>query len=120
MELLIMLPKQKMAVSTTRLAVTIELINTLPASNYEELLCDDLNDGTETVNLNNYESNIISSNPYILSYYSTVAGENELSANKITNTSQLQIKFRNQHNLCSHQFKYALLCDYHIKTDCRC
>jgi hypothetical protein len=54
--------------STTRLAVTIELINTLPASNYEELLCDDLNDGTETVNLNNYESNIISSNPnYMLS-----------------------------------------------------
>jgi hypothetical protein len=74
--------------STTRLAVTIELINTLPASNYEELLCDDLNDGTETVNLNNYES-IISSNPtYMLSYYSTVASaENELSANKITNTS---------------------------------
>jgi hypothetical protein len=49
--------------------------------------CDDLNDGTETVNLNNYESNIISSN-YMLSYYSTVASaENELSANKITNTS---------------------------------
>jgi hypothetical protein len=44
--------------STTRLAVTIELINTLPAA-IEELLCDDLNDGTETVNLNNYESNII-------------------------------------------------------------
>tara|TARA_R110002124_G_scaffold85606_5_gene222064 strand:+ start:828 stop:4883 length:4056 start_codon:yes stop_codon:yes gene_type:complete len=79
--------------STTRLAVTIELINTLPASNYEELLCDDLNDGTETVNLNNYESNIISSNPtYTLSYYSTIASaENELSANKITNTSSYRL-----------------------------
>jgi hypothetical protein len=53
-----MLPNRKwLARSTTRLAVT-ELINTLPASNYEELLCDDLNDG---MNLNNYESNM--SNP---------------------------------------------------------
>jgi hypothetical protein len=69
-----MLPKQKMAVeSTTRLAVTIELISALPfASNYEELL-DDLNDGNRTVNLNNYESNIISSNPNYMLYYSTVA-----------------------------------------------
>jgi gliding motility-associated-like protein len=79
--------------SVSRIAVTIELINTLPASNYEEFLCDDLNDGTETVNLNNYESNIISSNPtYTLSYYSTVASaENELSANKITNTSNYRL-----------------------------
>ena len=79
--------------STTRLAVKIELINTLPARNYEELLCDDLNDGTETVNLNNYKSNIISSNPtYTLSYYSTKASaENELSANEITNTSSYRL-----------------------------
>jgi hypothetical protein len=39
MELLIMLPKQKMAVKALHcLAVTIELINTLPASNYEEFV----------------------------------------------------------------------------------
>jgi hypothetical protein len=49
-------------------------------------LCDDLNDGTETVNLNNYESNIISSNPTYIAIIPQLV-ENELSANKITNTS---------------------------------
>ena len=33
--------------SSTRLAITIALISTLPANNYAELFCDDLNDGTD-------------------------------------------------------------------------
>ncbi|MBP6757526.1 MAG: hypothetical protein KA210_15390, partial [Bacteroidia bacterium] len=34
--------------SSIRLAVTVSLISTLPANNYEEQFCDDLNDGSET------------------------------------------------------------------------
>ncbi|NGY38145.1 T9SS type B sorting domain-containing protein [Flavobacterium sp. XN-5] len=79
--------------STTRLAVKIELINTLAANNYEELLCDDLNDGKEIVNLNNYNSMLISNTTdYTFSYYSTLAGaERELPANKITNASSYKL-----------------------------
>jgi gliding motility-associated-like protein len=73
--------------STTRLAVTVGLISTLPASNYEELFCDDLNDGTETVDLRSYNSKIISNtNNYNFSYYdSSLGAQNETQDSKINN-----------------------------------
>ena len=73
--------------STTKLAVIISLISTLPANNYTELFCDDLNDGAEKVNLSDYNSKLISNTSgYTFSYYSTFTGaENQLVTNQITN-----------------------------------
>ena len=73
--------------SPTRLAVTVALISTLPANNYEELFCDDLNDGSETVNLSSYNSSIISNTTdYNFTYFYSISGaENETANDKITN-----------------------------------
>ena len=73
--------------SPTRLALTVALISTLPANNYVELFCDDLNDGTETVNLSSYNSSIISNTTdYFFTYYKSLSGaENETANNKIAN-----------------------------------
>ena len=79
--------------SLSKIAVTISLINTLPANNYEELFCDDLNDGSEKVNLSNYNSKLISNTlGYRFSYYSTSLGaENQLAANQITTFSNYNL-----------------------------
>ena len=71
----------------TRFGVTIGLISTLPANNYEELFCDDLNDGMETVDLSSYNSIVISNTTnYNFSYYSSRSGaEYEATSSKITN-----------------------------------
>ncbi|MGO4904409.1 T9SS type B sorting domain-containing protein [Flavobacterium sp. W20_MBD1_R3] len=73
--------------SPNKLAVTISLTNTLPANNYEELFCADLNDGSEKVNLSVYDSKLVSNTSgYTFSYYSTFLGaENQLTGNQITN-----------------------------------
>ncbi|QBN18326.1 T9SS type B sorting domain-containing protein [Flavobacterium nackdongense] len=79
--------------STTRSAITVALISTLPATNFEELFCDDLNDGSETVNLSNYISNIISNTTnYNFSYYTSVLGaENEAASSKIANFTNYKL-----------------------------
>lgn len=79
--------------SPTRLAITVALISTLPANNYEELFCDDLNDGTETVDLSNYNSSVISNTTsYNFSYYTSLSGaENETTSSKITNFSNYKL-----------------------------
>ena len=75
--------------SLNKLAVTISLINTLPANNYAELFCDDLSDSSEKVNLSDYNSKLISNTSgYSFSYYSTFLGaENQLTGSKINNFS---------------------------------
>lgn len=77
----------------TRLDVTTHLIFSLPSKNYEELFCDDLNDGTETVDLSSYNSDIIPNNPnYNFSYYSSLLGaENETAAHKIGNFNNYKL-----------------------------
>lgn len=79
--------------SSTRLAVTVALISTLPANNYAELFCDDLNDGTETVNLSSYNSSIISNTTnYSFTYYKSLSGaENETASNKIGNFTNYKL-----------------------------
>lgn len=79
--------------SPNKLAVTISLINTLPANNYEELFCDDLNDGSKNTNLSVYDSKLISNtSEYTFSYYSTFLGaENQLKGNQITNFSNYKL-----------------------------
>ncbi|WP_175514009.1 T9SS type B sorting domain-containing protein [Flavobacterium degerlachei] len=79
--------------STTKLAISISLINTLPANNYSELFCDDLNDGSEKVNLSDYHSKIISNTSgYTFSYYPNYsAAENELVKNQIIDFSNFKL-----------------------------
>jgi gliding motility-associated-like protein len=79
--------------STNKLAVTIALISTLPANNYEELLCDDLNDGSEKVNLMNYNSRLIANTTgYTFSYYSNYAAAlNQLTNNQILGFSDFKL-----------------------------
>jgi gliding motility-associated-like protein len=79
--------------SINKLAITVSLINTLPANNYEELFCDDLNDGTEIMNLSVYDSKLISNTlGYNFSYYSTFLGaENQLAGIQITNFSNYNL-----------------------------
>ena len=55
--------------SVNRLAVTINLINTLNATNYSEIICDDLNNNVEIKNLTNYNTYLISSTGNTFSYY---------------------------------------------------
>jgi gliding motility-associated-like protein len=73
--------------SPIRLAVTVSLITTLPANDYTESLCDNLNDGLEIVNLGNYNSNLITPPAnYSFSYYTSLSGaQNESVSDKITN-----------------------------------
>jgi len=79
--------------SPTKLAVTISLISTLPANNYEELFCDDLNNGTETVDLSSYNSKVISNTTdYNFAYYiSRLGAEKETTSDKITNFSNYKL-----------------------------
>jgi gliding motility-associated-like protein len=79
--------------SQNKLAITISLISTLQANNYGELFCDDLNDGSEKVNLSDYNSKLISNTSgYSFSYYSTFsAAENQLTANQITDFSNYKL-----------------------------
>ncbi|HLF52002.1 T9SS type B sorting domain-containing protein [Flavobacterium sp.] len=75
--------------SIIRLAVTISLTTSLPANNYAASLCDNLNDGSETVDLNSYNSyHISNASAYSFAYYTTLIGaENELVSDQINNSS---------------------------------
>jgi gliding motility-associated-like protein len=79
--------------SPNRQAVTISLINTLPANDYAELFCDDLNDGSEKVKLSDYNSKLISNTSgYTFSYYYSIsAAENELVNNQIIDFSNFNL-----------------------------
>lgn len=79
--------------SINKLATTISLISTLPSKNYEELLCDDLNDGTEKIDITTYNSQLITSTTgYTFSYYSTFsAAENQLVTSQILDFSNFKI-----------------------------
>lgn len=57
--------------SLNRLDVTINLINTLNATNYSEIICDDINDNIEVRNLTSYNANLISSTGNVFSYYNS-------------------------------------------------
>lgn len=78
--------------STTRLAVTVEIIFTLNATNYSELICDDLNNETETINLSDFNTHLISTPGNVFSYYSTLNGAlNEIATEEITNFSNYNL-----------------------------
>jgi len=68
--------------SVQRLAISVILIDELPANDYSDLVCDDLNDGEETIDLTVYEEDIITnSTAYTFAYYTSFSGaENELTS----------------------------------------
>lgn len=73
-------------------AVTINLINTLNANNYSEIICDDLNDGTENINLNNYTNLLISGTGNTFSFYNSQLGaENQNNADTISSNYSLTL-----------------------------
>jgi hypothetical protein len=74
------------------LAITISLINTLNATNYSESICDDLNNGSETINLTNYNSNLIASTGNTFSYYTSSNGaENQIGSEAILNPTNYNL-----------------------------
>jgi gliding motility-associated-like protein len=79
--------------SPIRLAVTASLISSLPATDYNFPICDDLNDGIEYAKLEDFNSFLISnSSTYSFSYYESLSGaENELTPNKITTASNYKL-----------------------------
>lgn len=79
--------------STNRLAVTVSLISSLPANDYDFSICDDLNDGTEIVKFEDYTTHLISNTSnYTFTYYKSLSdAENELSSNKITTASNYKL-----------------------------
>ena len=79
--------------SQSRFAISVSLITTLPVSNYKELICDDLNDGSEIVDLSNYNANLTAnSGNYNFSYYvSLLDAENESAVNKINNITDYKL-----------------------------
>jgi gliding motility-associated-like protein len=82
--------------SPTRLAVSIQLINTLNANNYSETLCDDLNNGIETVNLSNYNLLLISATGNIFKFYNSLNGaQNLLTSDEVQNSSNYNLSLGN-------------------------
>jgi gliding motility-associated-like protein len=83
--------------SINRLAVTVNLINTLNANDYSETICDDLNDGSEIINLTNYNTNLISniSNCTFDYYYSLLGATNQTSSDLISTITNYNLTIGN-------------------------
>lgn len=82
--------------SSTRLAITIQLINTLNATNYSENFYDELNNGFETINLTNYNANLIASAGNTFKYYSSLNGAtNQIVSEEILNSSNYNLTIGN-------------------------
>jgi len=82
--------------SPTRLAISIQLINTLNANNYSETICDDLNNGFENVNLSNYNLFLISSTGNVFKYYYSLNGaQNQLVSDEVQNSSNYNLSIGN-------------------------
>jgi gliding motility-associated-like protein len=72
--------------SVIRLPVTISLINTLNANNFDVEFCDDLNNGSKVINLTNYNNNLIASatNSNFKYYNSLIGATNQVINDQIT------------------------------------
>ena len=79
--------------SNSKLPISIFIINPFLATDFENSFCDNSNDTTELINLNDYNSNlIVNPNDYSFNYYTTLSGaENELSTARITNPNNYTI-----------------------------
>jgi gliding motility-associated-like protein len=79
--------------SISRLALIPDIINSVPANDYADLMCDDLDDGLEVVDLSDYNAALIA-NPaaYTFKYYMTfTAAQNETAGGAIANFSSVTL-----------------------------
>ena len=75
--------------SLSRLALVPDIISGVPANGFAEMMCDDLDDGLELVDLSDYNADLIA-NPsaYTFKYYMTfTAAQNETMGSAITDFS---------------------------------
>lgn len=72
--------------SGSRLAVMVSIVTpSIPVKDISDLICDDLNDGTESVNLTIYNTNITTCTSCIFTYYTSLSGaENQIATEEIT------------------------------------
>ena len=78
--------------SPQRVAITIQLINTLNANDYATIICDDANDNIETIDLTSYNSLLINSAGNSFRYYHNYNGaQNETASDEITNFSNYDL-----------------------------
>jgi gliding motility-associated-like protein len=84
--------------SVNRLAVTVDLINTINANDYSEAICDNLNDGSEIINIPSYNTNLISNTSNCtFEYYSSLLGAtNQTITDLISPISNYNLTNRNQ------------------------
>jgi gliding motility-associated-like protein len=78
--------------SPTRLAVTTFIIATLNAESYVTTLCDEGNDGNESIDLTDFNLNLTVSTSYIFEYYTSLNGAENQSVNEVIfNTENYQL-----------------------------
>jgi gliding motility-associated-like protein len=80
--------------SVNRLPVVINLINTLNAYDYAETICDDGNDGSETVDLSGYNALVIANTANCtFDYYKTLSGaDNQAAGDSIAITANYLLR----------------------------
>lgn len=72
--------------SVNRLAVSVSIVTpSLVITNISANVCDELNDGSETINLSSYNTQIATCSSCVFSYYTSLSGaENQVVADEIT------------------------------------
>ncbi|MFH6999494.1 T9SS type B sorting domain-containing protein [Flavobacterium sp. FlaQc-57] len=79
--------------SIKRFPINVSIITELPTQNYEESVCDELNDGFQKTNLDDYLNHLITnSSSYNHTIYKSLNGaENSLTVDQITNTASYNL-----------------------------
>lgn len=73
--------------SNIRIPIVVNLISTLNANDYSVIICDTSNDGSEIINLNNYNINLIlNSSSYNFEYYTSLLGATNQTSSDLINT----------------------------------
>jgi gliding motility-associated-like protein len=80
--------------SPVRYPVTVTLSSfIIPAADFESLVCDDLNNGNEVVDLSDYNAGLVAvPTDYNFAYYTTLSGaENQTAADQISNPTNYNL-----------------------------
>lgn len=83
--------------SLTRLEVTTSITATLNADNYDVIICDDGSDGSEYVDLSDYNLNLTPSTSYFFHYFNTLTGaENQTFSDEILNFQDYELSVQDK------------------------
>lgn len=79
--------------SVNRLAVSVSIVApSLPLNDVAANVCDEINDGTEVINLGDYNSQLVTCTSCVFNYYTTLAGaENQTLTDQITAVSNYNL-----------------------------